>query len=116
MAYSDRLLAFNHRADSDRHAAGWPRQFCPHVLQMATAATNRVGAGAVACRCCCANSHSVLKVLEAAIGIEPMNKGFAEMDYVFAQVPICSLVPILIGVSGVSCLRMISQIRPCCDW
>jgi len=36
--------------------------------------------------------------LEAAIGIEPMNKGFAEMDYVFAQVAICSLVPILIGV------------------
>jgi hypothetical protein len=51
-----------------------------------------------------------------AIGIEPMNKGFAETDYVFAQVLICSLVPIAIGVSDVSCLRMIRQMRACCDW
>jgi hypothetical protein len=77
MACSDRLLAFNHQADSERHAAGWPRQFCRHVLQMATAATNRIAAGAVACRYCCADSHSVLKDLEAAIGIEPNNKGSA---------------------------------------
>ena len=54
--------------------------------------------------------------LEAAIGIEPMNKGFAETDYAFAQAPICSLVSILIGVSDGSCLRMISHIRACCDW
>jgi hypothetical protein len=53
--------------------------------------------------------------LEAAIGIEPMNKGFAETDYVFAQVLICSLAPIVIGVSDVSCLRMIRQMRACCD-
>jgi hypothetical protein len=51
--------------------------------------------------------------MEAAIGIEPMNKDFAETDYVFAQVPICSLVPILVGVSGVSRWRMITRIQVC---
>jgi hypothetical protein len=39
-----------------------------------------------------------LKDLEAAIGIEPMNKGFAELGDVFAYVPRCSLVSIFIGI------------------
>jgi hypothetical protein len=36
--------------------------------------------------------------LEAAIGIEPMNKGFAELDNLFAHVPICSLEAVFIDV------------------
>jgi len=51
--------------------------------------------------------------MEAAIGIEPMNKGFAETDHVFARVPICSLVPILVGVSPLPSLGVISQIQVC---
>jgi hypothetical protein len=44
--------------------------------------------------------------LEAAIGIEPMNKGFAETSGAFAQLPTCSLVPILIGDCAFSSLRL----------
>jgi hypothetical protein len=39
--------------------------------------------------------------LEAAIGIEPMNKGFAELSDLFAYVSICSVGPILIAVFGI---------------
>jgi hypothetical protein len=41
-----------------------------------------------------------LKGLEAAIGIEPMNKGFAEMNGVFTQVPGCSPVPFLLALAS----------------
>jgi hypothetical protein len=56
------------------------------------------------------NSESVAKLLirlEAAIGIEPMNKGFAVLPKLFAQVPRCFLVSILIRVFGISGLRVI---------
>jgi len=46
--------------------------------------------------------------LEAAIGIEPMNKGFAVLANLFAQVQPCFLVSILIRVFGISSLRVIA--------
>jgi len=51
--------------------------------------------------------------LEAAIGIEPMNKGFAVLAKLFAQVQPCFLVSVFIGVFGISSLRVIAQIRLC---
>jgi len=48
--------------------------------------------------------------LEAAIGIEPMNKGFAVLMTLFAPIPICSLAPIFIDVLYVSNLRVIALI------
>jgi len=53
--------------------------------------------------------------LEAAIGIEPMNKGFAETGPVFARVPNCSLVPIFVGAYDIFSLRLITQIRASLD-
>jgi hypothetical protein len=46
--------------------------------------------------------------LEAAIGIEPMNKGFAVLAKLFAQVQPCLLVSIFIRVFGISSLRVIA--------
>jgi len=48
--------------------------------------------------------------LEAAIGIEPMNKGFAVSVKLFAPVPICSLALIFIDVLYVSNSRVVAQI------
>ena len=48
-----------------------------------------------------------LNLLEAAIGIEPMNKGFAASRCVCAQVLTCSLVPIFIGASDILSLGLI---------
>jgi hypothetical protein len=45
--------------------------------------------------------------LEAAIGIEPMNKGFAVLAKVFAQVQPCLLVSIFISVFDISSLHVI---------
>ena len=45
--------------------------------------------------------------MEAAIGIEPMNKGFAVSAELFAQVQPCSLVSISIRVFGIWSLRVI---------
>jgi len=53
--------------------------------------------------------------LEAAIGIEPMNKGFAETGRVFGRVPICSLVTNFVGDCGIRASRLITQIRACLD-
>jgi hypothetical protein len=53
--------------------------------------------------------------VEAAIGIEPMNKGFAEIGYLFARVPICSLVTIFVGVSDIPSVCLIAQIQACWD-
>jgi len=50
----------------------------------------------------------LLKGLEAAIGIEPMNKGFAVLAKLFAQVQPCCLVSVLIRVFGISSLRVIA--------
>jgi len=53
--------------------------------------------------------------LEAAIGIEPMNKGFAELGNPFAYVPLCSLMSVFIDVFEIQSLRPIIQIRRCFD-
>jgi len=50
----------------------------------------------------------VLILLEAAIGIEPMNKGFAVLAKLFAQVQPCFLVSSLITMFGISSLRLIA--------
>jgi hypothetical protein len=52
--------------------------------------------------------RKLLKLLEAAIGIEPMNKGFAVSARLFAQVQPCFLVSVFIGVFGISSLRAIT--------
>ena len=54
------------------------------------------------------SSCKLLKGLEAAIGIEPMNKGFAVLAKLFAQVQPCLLVSIFISVFDISSLRVIS--------
>jgi len=48
-----------------------------------------------------------IEVLEAAIGIEPMNKGFAVLPKLFAQVQPCFLVSSFIRMFGISSLRLI---------
>lgn len=48
--------------------------------------------------------------MEAAIGIEPMNKGFAVLAKLFAPVPICSLPLGFIDVSPRFNSRVIAQI------
>jgi len=50
----------------------------------------------------------VLILLEAAIGIEPMNKGFAVLAKLVAQVQPCFLVSSLITMFGISSLRLIA--------
>ena len=50
-----------------------------------------------------------MKELEAAIGIEPMNKGFAVSAKLFARVQSCSLLPVFVGVFDISSLRMIAE-------
>jgi len=46
--------------------------------------------------------------LEAAIGIEPMNKGFAVLAKLFAHVQPCFLVSVFVGVFGISSLFVIA--------
>jgi hypothetical protein len=48
--------------------------------------------------------------LEAAIGIEPMNKGFAELANLFAQDSDCIRACIFIERCGISGLGVIAQI------
>jgi hypothetical protein len=59
---------------------------------------------------------NLLKDLEAAIGIDPMNKGFAVLANLFAQVRPCFLVSIFITVFDISSLPVIAQIRVYLDW
>ncbi len=49
----------------------------------------------------------VLILLEAAIGIEPMNKGFAVLAQLFAQFSLVCLCPFLLGLSKFPSLRVI---------
>jgi hypothetical protein len=58
---------------------------------------------------------TLLKRLEAAIGIELINKGFAVKPDVFAQVPRCSLVLIFVGACDIFSLRLITYIWAFCD-
>ena len=51
---------------------------------------------------------TVNRYLEAAIGIEPMNKGFAVLLELFAQVQPCFLVSITIRIFGIWGLRVIA--------
>jgi hypothetical protein len=55
-------------------------------------------------------ARKLLSRLEAAIGIEPMNKGFAVSAKLFAPVPICSLPLSFIDVSPRFNSRVIAQI------
>jgi hypothetical protein len=48
------------------------------------------------------------RVKSVSIGIEPMNKGFAVLAKLFAQVQACFLVSVFIGVFGISSLRVIA--------
>jgi hypothetical protein len=59
--------------------------------------------------------YKLLKRLEAAIGIEPMNKAFADMANVFAQVRVCSIALMFIEFLRVSNSRVIAQIQVCVD-
>jgi hypothetical protein len=54
--------------------------------------------------------------LEAAIGIEPMNKGFAVLAKHFAQVPTCFPVSSFIRVFAILSLPVIAQMRVYLVW
>jgi hypothetical protein len=56
-----------------------------------------------------------IEIVEAAIGIEPMNKGFAVLAKLFAQVQPCSLLSVFISVFDISSSRGIAQIWVCYD-
>jgi hypothetical protein len=49
-----------------------------------------------------------LKGLEAAIGIEPMNKGFAVLANLVAQVQLRFLASIFVSAVGIPSLRVIA--------
>jgi hypothetical protein len=57
-----------------------------------------------------------LKGLEAAIGIEPMNKGFAVCSKLFAQDRDCSRKCTFVDAFEISSLVMIAEIEVCFDW
>jgi hypothetical protein len=57
-----------------------------------------------------------IDLLEAAIGIEPMNKGFADSAKLYAQVTSCSLVGIFIGSFVIWSLLAFTQIWRCFNW
>ncbi len=58
---------------------------------------------------------NLLTLLEAAIGIEPMNKGFAVSEGLFSQVLVDAFACGFVGVPDTSCLGVFSQIRGCFD-
>jgi hypothetical protein len=57
-----------------------------------------------------------LILLEAAIGIEPMNKGFAVLAKLVAQVQPRLLVYIFVRAFDISSFHVIGQIRVYVDW
>jgi hypothetical protein len=54
--------------------------------------------------------------LEAAIGIEPMNKGFAVYARLFAQDRDCTRACSFTDLFDFLSLHVIAQNRACCDW
>jgi hypothetical protein len=48
--------------------------------------------------------------MEAAIGIEPMNKGFAVLESLFSEVPLCALTCAFIGRFNIPTVRVFSWI------
>jgi hypothetical protein len=61
----------------------------------------------------CVCRIEVLILLEAAIGIEPMNQGFAESKRLFAQVSVDAATCGFIAVFSISRVLMFTQIRDC---
>jgi hypothetical protein len=59
--------------------------------------------------------ESLRLVLDAAIGIEPMNKGFAVSEGLFSQVLVDAFACGFVGVPDISCLGVFTQIRGCFD-
>jgi hypothetical protein len=58
----------------------------------------------------------LLKSLEAAIGIEPMNKGFAVLRILFSQVLVDADKYALFSVFDIPRLYLFTQIRRCFAW
>jgi hypothetical protein len=62
------------------------------------------------------NPRKLLKDLEAAIGIEPMNKGFAVSEDLLLRVWVDAFYMRLIGICDISSAGMFTQIRVCFAW
>jgi hypothetical protein len=61
-------------------------------------------------------ARKLLKRLEGAIGIEPVNKGFAVLAKLFARDRTSVLTCVFINLLSILVLPAITQICSCCDW
>jgi hypothetical protein len=59
--------------------------------------------------------RNLLRGLEAAIGIEPMNKGFAVMKSLFSCVPVCHGTCGFVGGSEISRACLFTEMWDCFD-